>query len=272
MGGQVSISDCLFDGTLTGSSTTGCAGFVGWLETNNNAAVNLQRCYFNPAEVNLGGDCKTFVRTRNNAYITRNHIFYGNPLGVAQGTDASSMDITTLHQNLGSEGWEVSGTQRLPVGSGGSTTLVPKTNKEPANITYPVFDGVTINNTTNNVETESVDFIGSYDPVNIAGEDKTMLYIGAGNTLYYPDQAMTINACRAHFRLKGITAGDPTSDVRSFVLNFGHDATGIVTIENGKLKIENEAGAWYSLDGRKLSDKPTKKGVYINGGRKVVMK
>ncbi len=29
---------------------------------------------------------------------------------------------------------------------------------------------------------------------------------------------------------------------------------------------------YYSLDGRKLSDKPTQKGVYINNGQKVVIK
>jgi hypothetical protein len=30
--------------------------------------------------------------------------------------------------------------------------------------------------------------------------------------------------------------------------------------------------AWYSLDGRKLSGKPAQKGVYINNGKKIVMK
>ena len=29
---------------------------------------------------------------------------------------------------------------------------------------------------------------------------------------------------------------------------------------------------YYSLDGRKLSEKPTRKGVYINNGQKVVIK
>ncbi len=29
---------------------------------------------------------------------------------------------------------------------------------------------------------------------------------------------------------------------------------------------------WFMLDGRKLPGKPTQKGVYINNGRKVVMK
>jgi hypothetical protein len=31
-------------------------------------------------------------------------------------------------------------------------------------------------------------------------------------------------------------------------------------------------GAWYTLDGRKLQQKPAKKGVYIVNGRKTVVK
>lgn len=46
------------------------------------------------------------------------------------------------------------------------------------------------------------------------------------------------------------------------------DTTGIMEIENGKLNIES----WYSLDGRRLNAKPTKKGVYIQNGKKVVVK
>ena len=33
-----------------------------------------------------------------------------------------------------------------------------------------------------------------------------------------------------------------------------------------------EAGNWYTLDGRRLNGKPTKKGIYIVNGRKVVIK
>ena len=32
------------------------------------------------------------------------------------------------------------------------------------------------------------------------------------------------------------------------------------------------ADVWYTLDGRKLNGKPTAKGIYVNGGRKVVIK
>jgi len=36
------------------------------------------------------------------------------------------------------------------------------------------------------------------------------------------------------------------------------------------LIIDNDV--WYTLDGRKLDGMPTKKGIYINGGRKVVVR
>ena len=42
-------------------------------------------------------------------------------------------------------------------------------------------------------------------------------------------------------------------------------------IDNLKFTIDNEAGAWYDLQGRRLNGKPTK-GIYIHKGRKIVMK
>ena len=36
--------------------------------------------------------------------------------------------------------------------------------------------------------------------------------------------------------------------------------------------VGSDAGAWYSLDGRKLDAKPTRKGVYIQNGKKIVIK
>ena len=46
------------------------------------------------------------------------------------------------------------------------------------------------------------------------------------------------------------------------------EATGIGVIDNG----QRTSGDWYDLNGRKLQGRPTKKGVYINNGRKVVIK
>ena len=46
------------------------------------------------------------------------------------------------------------------------------------------------------------------------------------------------------------------------------EVTGIGVIDNG----QRTSGDWYDLNGRKLQGRPTKKGVYINNGRKVVIK
>ena len=45
---------------------------------------------------------------------------------------------------------------------------------------------------------------------------------------------------------------------------------GIRSLENGQSTMEN--GVWYTLDGRRLSSKPTQKGMYILNGRKVIVR
>ena len=47
---------------------------------------------------------------------------------------------------------------------------------------------------------------------------------------------------------------------------------GISSIDNSQSAIGSEAGAWYTIDGRKLSGKPAQKGIYIVNGRKVAVK
>lgn len=138
------------------------------------------------------------------------------------------------------------------------------------NITNPMFTNVTITNVAdNNVVTDKVTFCGISSPKTIEGEDKSVLYLGADNKLYYPSTAMTIGACRAYFQLaEGITAGDKANGIRAFVLNFG-DETGI---DLTPARSQREAGAWYTLDGRRLFGKPTKTGIYINNGKKVIIK
>lgn len=151
-------------------------------------------------------------------------------------------------------------------------------------ITNPVFHGVTISTTLNPVETTPADapegtevtFAGAYSPMMIGLESKNLLYLGSDNTLYYPDGAMTIGSCRAHFRLEGIVAGDPAEQaslVRAFVLNLDDVVT---SIQDAPFTIHNysDAGAddWYDLQGRRLSGKPAQKGIYIHGGKAAVVK
>ena len=150
-------------------------------------------------------------------------------------------------------------------------------------VVNPVFKNVTIQN--ENPASQSVvshdgyvTFVGIYNPVNIYTTEKTNLYMGSNNHLYYPwGEGMTefkVNSFRAYFQLNnGLACGESTSEgagINNIVLNFG-DETQIKEISNLKSQTTNST-SWYSLDGRMLSEKPTQKGIYINNGKKVVIK
>ena len=131
------------------------------------------------------------------------------------------------------------------------------------------------------VSTDYVDFYGTFSPVPLyeSGDEKHYLYLGAGNSLYYPTApTFQVNAFRALFELKGLTCGEPSSHnaVRAFNLNFADgEASGIKEITdptpNPSPAWEGSA-AWYTLDGVRLDAQPTRKGLYIHGGRKVAIK
>ena len=74
-------------------------------------------------------------------------------------------------------------------------------------------------------------------------------------------------ANRAYLKVSKETA----ASARGFNLfNDEDETTGIHSIENGKLTMEN--GAWYTLGGQKMNGKPATKGIYIINGKKVVVK
>lgn len=137
------------------------------------------------------------------------------------------------------------------------------------NLPNPVFLGVTVEDlsasecavTTND---GMVTFQGIFDAFPIAGKDENILYLGDANNLYYPNEAMTIGSCRAYFKLNG------TSYARYRILIF--DDSEPTSIHDVPFTSHDGMDAWFSLDGRRLSGKPTRHGVYINQGRKVVVK
>ena len=145
-----------------------------------------------------------------------------------------------------------------------------------------VFTGVTLAKdlcddeiSTDDKGTATVAFLGTYKKLTFDAADQSILFLGAGNTLYYPQSGATIGAQRAYFKLNGITAGDPAAgaNVRAFVLDFGdeEEATGIDNLTlNSQLPTLN-SDTWYTLDGRRLSGKPATKGIYLRAGKKVMI-
>ena len=79
---------------------------------------------------------------------------------------------------------------------------------------------------------------------------------------------LTVKSCRAYFELD---ADVPESNnAPSIIIDYGDESTSLREISNEQLVISNYD--YYTLDGRKLQGKPTKKGIYIVNGKKVVVK
>ena len=137
-----------------------------------------------------------------------------------------------------------------------------------SNLVSPVFSGVTVDNSASTeVSFTGGTFKGTYAPIVWDAEDKSILFLGAANHLYWPQpdgsQNPSLGAFRAYFDLG-------TTGASEFVLNFEGET--VTSIDNGQWIMDNEAGAWYDMQGRKLNGQPTQKGLYIHGGRKVVVK
>ena len=144
----------------------------------------------------------------------------------------------------------------------------------------PEFKNVTVGAATGSaIGSLLVDFVGTLSPVDVKANNKSLIYLGRNNKLHYTANDMTIGSCRSYFLLG--TVDEEVSNAARIVLNFGDgETTGIFEIENGKMKIENEAGALYDLKGRKVTT-PTK-GLYIvrsavgrlqgKNGKKVIIK
>ena len=139
--------------------------------------------------------------------------------------------------------------------------------KVSANVVNPVFEGVTISNTTTNTETTAVDFIPTMGKTEVTGDAESTLFLGAANTLYYPTSLPAdMKGFRAYFVVKGEAALAPA---RGFSMDFGDgETTGIISLK-AEGTTNGEKGI-YTLDGRKLQGQSTQKGVYIVNGKKVI--
>ena len=159
-------------------------------------------------------------------------------------------------------------------------------NDDTHNLVSPVFNGVFIDAADRGYDTNTaspavttgqrVRFLGTYKSTAFSAEDKSILLMGAENTLYYPLNGASIGAQRAYFKIGA--DGATGARLTAFNIDFGDDTT------TGIREIGAEANSspfilhssltegWYDLQGRKLDKQPTRKGLYIVNGRTVVIK
>ena len=115
----------------------------------------------------------------------------------------------------------------------------------------------------------NVTFSGYYDAFEVSPDDDPLIYyFSDGSELKYAGNPRTLYACRAYFTFTANEAAGNNGKAFNFTINYG-DGSVPTTISNVEME---KNGAWYTVDGRKLLNKPTAKGVYINNGKKTVIK
>ncbi|MCR4959135.1 MAG: hypothetical protein K6B13_11135, partial [Prevotella sp.] len=154
-----------------------------------------------------------------------------------------------------------------------------------SDIENPLFSGVTISGTYKDdhdipalldgtaATFTGGKFVGTYGYTEYREENRSILLLGSSNTLYWPQPDLTsspakypsLGAFRAYFDLG-------TNEARSYVLTFGDgsEASGINDVHRSVA--DGPSDNWYTLDGRKLDKQPSRKGLYIRGGKKVMIK
>ena len=153
--------------------------------------------------------------------------------------------------------------------------------KETVNLKGCVFEGVTISKDIVPTVTDAVDLVPTLGRTTVEGDNPKsvmVFYDDYYGLVFAQELPALMNGFRAYFRLK-----DPDA-VRSISMSLDDDGGATLVnsvgvrstsgrlLPEGRKNSEQLADEWYTVDGRKLSGQPTAKGVYINKGKKTIIK
>ena len=141
-----------------------------------------------------------------------------------------------------------------------------------AGVPYLVFpeedvDAITIQGTTIDSQLTPVsqgawEFIGIYDSTTLYAGDTSVLFLGTGNTLYYPNVTNDLKAFRAYFR----TSSDSSANICVDGISTGI-TTATLDGNDGDGRVYNVSGQFVGTQTRDLP-----KGVYLRNGNKIIVK
>ena len=129
-----------------------------------------------------------------------------------------------------------------------------------------------------------VQFLGTFNPVELPIGDKSNLFFLAANTenenfLGYPTDGnngdtvnpkFLVNSCRAFLHVD-LSDGE---SINAIELHFGDEEstqTGIKNVQCSMFNVQS-SDAWFDLQGRRLTAKPSRAGAYINKGKIIFIK
>lgn len=192
--------------------------------------------------------------------------------------DFTANVVATVYLPFAIEVSSVNGTFHTFQGIEGSNAVLSEaiTGSTVANTPYifmPTSDGKISLNSSVSIDatvdaSTNAELIGTYQSLNWT-EDQDDIYGFAANeigdisvgTFVRVGAGASIKPFRAYLKVTGAAA-------RLAAIIDGGDGTTGISIMNGL----DDNDSWYNLQGRKLSGKPTKQGLYINNGKKVIIK
>lgn len=146
-------------------------------------------------------------------------------------------------------------------------------------VVNPEFRGMVVNDKLTPTGTGAVEFRGFFSPVQLQKNDKKVLYMGGKSTLYYPAADITLNAMRCYFYLYRVVAGKPgsASNAADIRLVFEDGETTDITLTEVPTAATADSNDIYNLSGQRMESPAANgaalpRGIYIMGGKKVVVK
>lgn len=176
------------------------------------------------------------------------------------GADIESGDITTVVLDGQPDPLTNNPDDRVAVSYCGMPTLFHCANKLPAKLKF------TPNANAATRVTAWENFKGTTGPLPMSESAIVYVLNGIGD-FYLADIDPNDNTLKAHRCYVDLSKISGAAPARLHII--GGEETAIDRTRTDSMAGD---GQWFSLDGRRIDGKPTRKGIYINGGRKVVIK
>ena len=196
-GKTLTITNCLFDGVMTGSSTNSCGGFVGWKE----GSLTLDHCLQAGDLTGIGNTGGATFHRANSNFADFTTCYYKTAYGTAQAAQGTQTDATgSALQTLLGDGWEVNG----------SGDVVPIMAINPRDLAYATISGMqeqyyytgstinvdfTVKDANDQTLTKDQDYTVAFSPSPVQESGfYTLTITGTGNETsgYFGTKSMTV--------------------------------------------------------------------------------
>ena len=119
----------------------------------------------------------------------------------------------------------------------------------------------------------TVKFVGTYAPEMLFGNTTANLYMGTDDKWVYPRSNEYVNAFYAYMLVDlGNGFGVPgEKTVKKIVMNITDEESIVTRVIEIEVPTPVQDNAWYDLQGRRYTTRPSAPGIYIMNGRKILI-